>query len=100
MMSWAKTAGICCAMRRELFCMKNGSRGLFDTGRYVLATVVLSYGMRDNRCHASCRLRRQSEFFKHLRSSSSLYYYSFVDPSTFIVASVVTVGKYGYLGQT
>jgi hypothetical protein len=80
--------------------MKNGSRGLFDTGRYVLATVVLSYGMRDNRCHASCRLRRQSEFFKHLRSSSSLYYYSFVDPSTFIVASVVTVGKYGYLGQT
>ena len=96
MMSWAKTAGICCIMRRALFCMKNGSRGLFDTGRYVLVTVVLSHGMRDNRCHASCRLRRQSEFFKHLRSFSSLYY-SFVDPLIFIVAFVVTVGKYGYL---
>ena len=53
MMSWAKTAGICCAMRRELFCMKNGSRGLFDTGHYVLATVVLSHGTRVNRCHAA-----------------------------------------------
>ena len=33
--------------------MKSGSRGLFVTGHYVLATVVLSRDTRVSRCHAA-----------------------------------------------